>query len=73
MALADAVSGAGRPNLYVSRPESGRAETGDRATQLAKRLDQRLTDRLEQIRAQMHEAPQSPNTENTGSRLDILA
>lgn len=73
MAPSDGIYGAGRPNLYISRAENGQNVPDNRADVLAKRLDQRLNNRLEQIRSQVNQPEVSPNTEQTGRTLDILA
>jgi hypothetical protein len=76
MSPPDGIGGASRANplkLYVSAPDNAQTPSGNRADALARRLDQRLNSRLEQIRTQLREPVVSPNTEQTGKRLDILA
>jgi hypothetical protein len=73
MAPPDGISGAGRGNLYLSASSNTQPAPGNRADVLAKKLDQRLNNRLDQIRSQMSQPAVSPNSEQTGQRLDILA
>jgi hypothetical protein len=69
----DAVSGAAKARLYLSKVEDAQAAPDERAEILARKLDQRLNNRLEKIREQMNGSPTSVNTEKTGNRLDIFA
>ena len=73
MAPPDAVAGAAKARLYLSKVEGAQAAPDERAEMLARKLDQRLNNRLEQIREQMNGSPASANTESTGKRLDIFA
>ena len=71
MAPPDRIAGAAGARLFLSKFES--APDADRADVLSRRLDRRISDRLEQIRSQMKSPPVSPNTDQTGTRLDIHA
>jgi hypothetical protein len=73
MAPPDNVSGVAKARLYISEAESSRPSPDDRAQRLARKLDERLKTRLDQIRGQMSQPAAPPNSEWTGTRVDILA
>jgi hypothetical protein len=73
MAPPDGIAGAGKARLYLSTSENAQHASENRTEVLARRLDQQLNDRLEQIRDQMRRPEPSPNGESTGNRLDIFA
>ena len=73
MAPPDGITGAAKARLYLSTAEGAQAAPDDRAEMLARRLDQRLNNRLEEIREQMARPAASQNSESTGKRLDIFA
>jgi hypothetical protein len=73
MAPPDSIAGAAKTQLYLSVSEGAQAAPENRAEMLVRRLDNRLQSRLDQIRDQLEQPPKSPNSDQTGTRLDILA